>query len=177
MSDTLKNILRFTLFIGVQVFVLNRLPPLHRFVSPYLYFLFLLWLPFRIPRMGLTLLGFAFGMALDGFTNTPGLHAAACTLVAYLRPFLINLLMPKDATEIAFSEPSTRSMGLLPYTIYAGVLTFLHHLLVVFLEWLQFGNFWYFFSKVLATTLVSFLLIAVTELLVVRKGRFRTNVS
>jgi rod shape-determining protein MreD len=176
MSDTLKNIVRFTLFIGVQVFVLNRLPPLHRFVSPYLYFLFLLWLPFRIPRLALTFLGFFFGLALDGFTSTPGLHAASCTLVAYLRPFIINILMPKDATELSYAEPSTRSMGLLPYAVYAGVLTFLHNLVVVLLEWLQFGNFWYFLSKVLATSLVSLLLIALTELLFMRKGRFRTNV-
>jgi rod shape-determining protein MreD len=177
MSDTLKNIVRFTLFIGVQVFLLNRLPPLHRFVSPYLYFLFLLWLPFRIPRMGLTLLGFAFGLVLDGFTNTPGLHAASCTLVAYARPFLINLLMPKDATEVGHAEPSTKSMGLLPYAVYAGLLTFLHHLVLVFLEWMQFGDLWYLFMKVIATSLVSFLLIAVTELLFNRKGRYRTNVS
>lgn len=177
MSDTLKNIIRFALFIAVQVFVLNKLPPLHRFVSPYLYFLFLLWLPFRIPRMGLTLLGFVFGLILDGFTNTPGLHAASCTLVAYLRPFMINLLMPKDAEEIAYAEPSTRSMGLLPYSVYAAVLTFLHHLVLVFLEWLQFGDFWYFLFKVLATTLVSLLLTAVTEMLFIRKGRYRTNVS
>ena len=94
MSDLLKNIIRFALFIGVQVFILNRIPPLHRFITPYLYFLFLLWMPFKTPRLGLTLLGFLFGLTLDFFTKTPGLHAAACTLVAYLRPFLIR---PDDA--------------------------------------------------------------------------------
>ena len=60
MSDLLKNIIRFALFIGIQVFILNRIPPLHRFITPYLYFLFLLWLPFRTPRLGLTLLGLSF---------------------------------------------------------------------------------------------------------------------
>lgn len=177
MSDTLKNIVRFVLFIGVQVFVLDKLPPLHRFVSPYLYFLFLLWLPFRLPRMGLTLIGFVFGFILDGFTNTPGLHAACCTLIAYLRPFLINILMPKEAGEIGHAEPSAKSMGLLPYSVYAAILTLVHHMLLVFLEWIQFGDFTYFLFKVLATTLVSILLIAVTEMLFFRKGRFRTNVS
>jgi hypothetical protein len=61
--------------------------------------------------------------------------------------------------------------------VYAAILTFVHHLLLVFLEWLQFGDFRYFLFKVLATTLVSILLIAVTEMLFFRKGRFRTNVS
>jgi rod shape-determining protein MreD len=177
MSDLLKNIIRFAIFILVQVFILNKVPPLHRFVSPYLYFLFLLWLPFRMPRLGLTLLGFLFGMALDMFTKTPGLHAAACALVAYIRPFLISLMMPKEKTEISYAEPSVTSMGWMPYSIYVLILTLLHHGYLVFLEWMQFGNFWYFLGKVLATTGVSLLLIALTELLFVRKTRYRTNLA
>lgn len=177
MSDLLKNIIRFVIFILVQVFILNRIPPLHRFISPYLYFLFLLWLPFRMPRMGLTLLGFLYGLALDMFTKTPGLHAAACTLVAYIRPFLVSLLMPKEKMEISYTEPSVTSMGWMPYVIYVLILTLLHHGYLVLLEWLQFGNFWYFLGKVLATTGVSLLLIAVTELLFVRKSRYRTNLA
>lgn len=177
MSDLLKNIIRFIIFILVQVFILNRIPPLHRFVSPYLYFLFLLWLPFRMPRMGLTLLGFIYGLALDMFTKTPGLHAAACTLVAYIRPFMVSLLMPKEKMEISYTEPSVTSMGWMPYVIYVLVLTLLHHGYLVLLEWLQFGNFWYFLGKVMATTGVSLLLIAVTELLFVRKSRYRTNLA
>lgn len=177
MSDLLKNIIRFAIFILVQVFILNRIPPLHRFVSPYLYFLFLLWLPFRMPRLGLTLLGFLFGMTLDMFTKTPGLHAAACTLVAYIRPFMVSLLMPKEKMEISYSEPSVTSMGWMPYVTYVLVLTLLHHGYLVLLEWLQFGSFWYFSGKVLASTGVSLMLVAVTELLFVRKSRYRTNLA
>ena len=152
MSDLLKNIIRFALFILVQVFVLAKVPPLHRFIVPYLYFLFILWLPYNTPRAGLTLLGFLFGLALDFFTKTPGLHAAACALIAYIRPFIISILMPKEAT-------------------------FVHHIYLVFLEWLQVGSIWFFFGKVLASTAISLLLIFITEMLFQRKGRYRTNVA
>jgi rod shape-determining protein MreD len=177
MSDLLKNILRYALFIGIQVFILNRIPPLHRFITPYLYFLFLLWLPFRTPRLGLTLVGFLFGLTLDSFTKTPGLHAAACTLIAYFRPFLISLMMPKEKVEISYAEPSVTSMGWMPYTIYVLVLTFLHHGYIVFLEWMEFGNFWYFLGKVFSTTGISLLLVFITEMLFNRKSRYRTNVA
>jgi rod shape-determining protein MreD len=177
MSDLLKNIIRFALFIAIQVFILNRIPPLHRFITPYLYFLFLLWLPFKTPRLGLTLLGFLFGLTLDFFTKTPGLHAAACTLIAYVRPFLISLMMPKEKFEISYAEPSVTSMGLMQYAIYVLVLTFLHHSFLVFLEWMEFGNFWYFLGKVFSTTGISLLLITITELLFNRKARYRTNVA
>jgi rod shape-determining protein MreD len=177
MSDLLKNIIRFALFILLQVFVLSKVPPLHRFIVPYLYFLYILWLPYRMTRAGLSLLGFLFGLSLDLFTKTPGLHAAACTLIAYIRPFVISVLMPKEATEMSYSEPSITSMGFMPYAVYVLILTFIHHSYLVFLEWLQLGSIWYFLGKVFATTAISLLLIFITEMLFQRKGRYRTNVA
>ena len=41
MSELLKNIIRFVLFIFVQVFILFKMPPLHRFITPYLYYLYI----------------------------------------------------------------------------------------------------------------------------------------
>jgi rod shape-determining protein MreD len=99
MSDLLKNIIRFALFILVQVFILNQVPPLHRFIVPYLYYLYILWLPFTLPRVWLSFVSFLFGLTLDYFMNTPGLHAAACTLIAYIRPFIINLLISQEGSD------------------------------------------------------------------------------
>ena len=99
MSNLVKNIIRFCLFILVQVFVLNQVPPLHQLVTPYLYFLFILWLPFKTGRRSVMLLAFALGFSLDSFAKTYGLHTAACVLIAYLRPFLINLLISQEGAE------------------------------------------------------------------------------
>jgi len=175
MSRLLINIIRFILFILVQVFVLNKIPPLHQFIIPYLYFLFILWLPFTINRFLLLLAGFLLGLTLDYFTQTPGLHAACCTLIAYLRPFLLNLLLPQDAREQSYAEPSIRSMGWAPYSLYIVLLTAIHHIYLVLIEWLQFGDVWYFLGKITGTTAISLLLIFVTEMLFFRKARFRTN--
>jgi len=177
MSNLLKNIIRFAIFILFQVFVLDKIPPLHRFIIPYLYFLFILWLPFKISRGGLSLLGFLFGLTLDFFTKSPGLHAAACTLIAYVRPFIISLLMPKEAYEISYAEPSITSMGLMPYSVYVLILTVLHHTYLVFLEYLDIGDFLFFLGKIFATTGISLLLIIITEILFPRKSRYRTNVA
>lgn len=175
MSTLLKNIIRFVLFIVVQVFVLNQIPPLHQFVVPYLYFLFILWLPFSINRIGLLVVSFLFGLTLDYFTGTYGLHAAPCVLIAYIRPFLLNLLIPKDTAEQSYIEPSRKSMGWAPYALYVSLLTFVHHFYLVLIEWLQFGNFVYFIGKVAATTGVSLLLIFLAELLFPRKARYRAG--
>lgn len=177
MTDLVKNIFRFILFLLLQAYVLNNIPPLHQFIVPYLYFLFILWLPFSIPRFSLLLVAFIFGLGMDFFAGTPGLHAAPCLLIAYVRPFLLALLLPQETTELSYVEPSLKSMGWAPYFVYVLILTFLHHAYLVLLEWLQFGNIWYFLGKVTATTAISMLLIFLTEMLFYRKARYRTNIA
>ena len=175
MSTLLKNIIRFFLFILIQVYVLHKIPPLHRFITPYLYYLFILWLPFNMSRGALMFTSFLFGLTLDYFLNTPGLHAAPCVLIAYVRPFLINLLISQEGAEQNYASPSITSMGWAPYLTYVIVLTLLHHSYLIFLEWMQFGSFLYFLGKLIATSSISLLLILVAELLVFRREKFKTN--
>jgi rod shape-determining protein MreD len=177
MSNLLKNSLRFALFILLQVFLLDKIPPINEFIVPILYFLFILWLPFNISKTQLLLLGFLFGFVLDIFTKSPGLHASACTLIAYIRPFIIHLLMPKETYETNYIEPSIISMGFLPYMIYVLILTIMHHFYLILLEWISFGDFVFFIGKLIASTGISMLLILITEMLSPRniKSRSRFN--
>jgi len=176
-SDLVRNIIRLIVFILVQVFLLNKIPHLHRFIVPYLYFLFILWLPYTTPRLLLLGIGFITGLSLDYFKMTPGLHAAACVLMAYARPFVITILSPKDTTEFTHKEPSPKGMGWSPYLVYAFILTLVHHTYLTLLEWMQFGSFVSFILKILATTAISMLLIIIVELLFPRRMKFRTNTA
>ena len=169
MNSILKNSVRFILWLLIQIIILNEIPPLHQFITPYLYFIFILWLPFGTNRLTTTLLGFAIGYSLDMFTNTPGLHAAAATLIGYLRPTILNILLAQEATEELTKEPSIGAMGWGPFVFYIFILTFIHHFYLVLLEWLQFGNFSYFIGKVFFTSLMSVLLILLVELLLNRR--------
>jgi hypothetical protein len=176
-SVLVRNIIRLALFILVQVYLLDKIPFLHRFIAPQLYFLFILWMPFNISRINLMFIGFITGITLDAFTNDYGLHAAACVLIAYLRPFVINVLTPKESSEFNYREPSPRAMGWTPYLVYALVLTLFHHGYLTLLEWLSFGTFLSFLIKVTATTAISMLLIIIVELLFPRRLKFRTNTA
>lgn len=177
MSRLLKYAFRFALFIFVQVYVLNKIPPLHRFIVPYLYFLYVLWLPYEMKRFWLMIVALVYGLTLDYFTRTPGLHAAACVLIAYIRPFVINLLVSRETSEMNYEAPTVKSMGLTQYIVYVVILTLFHHSYLVLLEWIDFGSFWYFIGKVFATSIVSLVLISITEMLFERKLRYRTNTA
>jgi hypothetical protein len=175
MNPVIKHIIRFILFILLQLFVLNTIPPLHQFIVPYLYFLFILWLPIGTPRVALLLISFVFGLTLDYFTGTLGLHASPCLLIAYLRPFLLQLLLAQETAEAGYKEPGHQTMGWVSYITYAGLLALIHHICLVLIEWLQFGDFIYFIGKVLGTTAISLLLILIAELLVPRREALRTG--
>ena len=175
MSSIVKNIVRFIVLILFQVFVLDKVR-LHQMITPYVYIIFILWLPFKINRSMLMLLSFLLGLTLDSFRHHPGFHAAACVLMAYVRPFIINLLIPQEGAETNFEEPSFRSMGgMLPYLIYAGLLTFLHNGWLFLLEAWQFADVWYFFVKTIFSTVICLLLVLITELLFSRNQKFKTN--
>ena len=175
MNLFVKNIIRFSLFILVQVFVLDKIH-LYQMVTPYLYFLFLIWLPFRMGRTQQMIFAFALGFVMDSFRHHPGFHTAACVLIAYIRPFLVNLLIPQEGADSNYEEPSFKSLGgILPYMIFIGVLTFLHHGWLFLLEAWQFGNIWYFLVKTVLSTLVSLFLIIIAEMLFTRQQKFKTN--
>jgi len=175
MNLFVKNIIRFSLFILVQVFVLDKIH-LHQMVTPYLYFLFIIWLPFRMGRTQLMLLAFALGFAMDSFRHHPGFHTAACVLVAYIRPFLVNILIPQEGADSNYEEPSFKSLGgIIQYMVFISVLTFIHHGWLFLLEAWQFGNIWYFLVKTVLSTLLSLFLIIIAEMLFTRQQKFKTN--
>ncbi len=164
MSELLKNIIRGILLILLQVFVLNKIL-VHEYVTPYLYILFVLLLPFQLPRWALLFCGLLLGLCLDMFMNTEGMHAAACVLMAYLRPFVMNLFSPQGGFELVKKTPSVRTMGWRPFMLYAAVLTFVHHLLFFVLEIFDFHFLFYMAFKVALSTILTLVLVLLWEML------------
>lgn len=85
-------------------------------------------------------------------------------------------MIPQEGADSNYDEPSIQSMGgLLPYMIYAGLLTFIHNAWLFLLEAWQFADIWYFVLKTVISTAVSLFVILIVELIFSRKQRFRTN--
>lgn len=127
----LQNIARFVLLILVQVLILNNIQFLG-YINPYIYILFILSLPARMPRWATLLLAFALGIAIDAFSNTLGLHAFAAVLMAYERYSVINLFTSLD--EGNNPTPSFYTFGVSNYVKYVVTLVVIHHFTLFFLE-------------------------------------------
>ncbi len=128
----LRQLLRFGLYAGVQVLLVGQLS-LFGLGWCLLYLGFILFLPLRTPVALLLLLGFGMGLAMDISYDTGGLHAAAAVLLAYLRPWVLRLLTPRDGYD-AQDTVNVHQMGWQWFLVYLLLLVSLHHLAYFFLE-------------------------------------------
>lgn len=157
------NIVRFITLFLFQVLILNNIQ-LSGYINPYLYVLFILMLPFETPRWVLLISAFFMGLSIDMFTHTPGLHAAATTFMAFIRPGLISMLSSNKEIEPG-TNPDIRVFGFVWFMAYASILVLLHHLVLFYLEVFRFSDFFTTMSRVLISSVVTIILIMLTQLL------------
>jgi len=88
-STLLVNILRFILLLAVQIVIFNNMTFLG-FIMPLPYILFIILYPVNSNKSGLLLSSFLLGIIMDLFSNSGGVHATACVILAYYRPYLFK---------------------------------------------------------------------------------------
>lgn len=152
----IQNIVRFILLMLVQVFVLNNIR-FAGFINPYIYILFILLLPVRFPRWLSLILGFITGLVIDSFTNTPGIHAFATVLLAYLRNPVITAFLSVE--EGANPVPGFYSFGVAAFVKYVIALVILHHTAFFFLEVFSFREAGYTLLRILLNSSITVILL------------------
>lgn len=156
-----KNVRQYLFwFVGLlflQVVVLSNLNA-SKYVFPFVYVLFLFVLPKSIPRWMLLLVGFILGSVVDLYLHSYGTHAFSCTVVAFVRPFLLATVAPKDFSSDE-GAITVYDIGFQKYLLYTGVLLLIHHVFVFLIDELRVGDVFTFIKQVFVSTLVSMFLI------------------
>ena len=83
-NNLLRGFIYFVVFVLIQVLVLNNIHFL-RIATPFLYLYFIIKMPVGSSRTQVVFFSFIAGVVIDTFSNTPGMHAAACTLAGILQ--------------------------------------------------------------------------------------------
>ena len=161
------NLLRFIVLVFIQVFLLKNIT-LYSFSTPYLYIMFILLLPFETPNVLLFILAFVLGLTIDAFYDTPGLHAAACVVLALVRVMFISITVQKEGFDNE-PEPTLSIMGFRWFFTYALVLTFFHHFFLFTLEVFSFSGIQYTLSRIISSSIFTVFLILVSGLLFYRR--------
>lgn len=116
----------------VQVFVLKSFV-LFGIGFCFLYVMFLLFLPQEIGFASAMVIGLVSGLMVDLFYNTLGIHAFACVLIMFLRPYWMKFNKPRSGYEIN-DLPMISNYGLGWFVTYALPLIFIHALTVFLIE-------------------------------------------
>lgn len=160
----IRNIVRglvyFTVFVLIQVLILNNIYYL-RIATPFLYLYFLLKIPVGISKSAMLFISFATGLTIDLFSNTPGMHAAACTFVGFFRAGMIRFLIGKELLDGAF--PSYAIFGVGGFLRYTALFVFLHHIVLFLVESLTLFDPLFLVIRILLSTILSLMLIAIVE--------------
>lgn len=159
-SNIIRGLLYFIVFVAIQVLILNNIYYL-RIATPFLYLYFLLKVPVGTSRSTMLVLSFMTGLTIDIFSNTPGMHAAACTFVGFFRASMIRFLIGKELLEGAF--PSYSVFGLGGFLRYTALFVFLHHVVLFLVESLTLFDPLFLIIRILSSTLLSIILIAIVE--------------
>ena len=146
-----------------QILILNNIQ-FSGYITPYFYIYFILLLPFETPRWLLLSSAFLLGITIDIFSNTPGLNAAACVMMAFIRPFIISSI--SSGTEFMMgTHPSLKNQGLKWFAYYSVILVLSHHFVLFYLEIFRFTEFFQTLLRVLLSTAFSLLLVFISEYL------------
>ena len=170
MSRTLAaNIIRFILLIPLQVLVLDNIN-LGGHINPYLYVLFILMLPFEVAGWSMLFFSFLIGLGVDLFSGTPGMHAAASTLMAFLRPLVIKIVGVSRDLEPGL-VPSIPAMGFTWFVTYSIILVFIHHLALFTIEVFRLQGLFSVLLRTVYSTFFTMVLIILTQYLFGRTAK------
>ncbi|RKS13080.1 rod shape-determining protein MreD [Flavobacterium sp. 120] len=146
-SALLVNIFRFILLLAVQIIIFNNMNFLG-YISPFPYILFIILYPVNGNKSGLVVASFLLGLIMDMFSNSGGIHATACLVLAYFRPAIF-----KFAFGLSYEYQTVKLNDVLTPERFSFILlsVVIHHFTLFLLEAFQFS----FIFDILIRTLLS----------------------
>ena len=155
------NSVRFISLVLAQVLIFNNIDFMG-YINPYPYILFILVFPFNANRSLYLFIAFLTGLTIDMFGNSGGMHAAACLMIAYIRPIALRLTFGVSYEYNAIKLPNVSFYERL---VYISSLVFIHHLVLFSLEVFNISNIIYILKKTLFTGIFTSILCLIFNIL------------
>lgn len=170
-SDWLKNIGRFVILLLLQVLIVKNIN-MGRYFIFFPYVLFILLLPFNTNKPIVLVLSFIYGLCIDLFYDTQGMHASACVMMGFARGYVLKLLSPREGYE-ENHKPTLQFMGAAWFSSYALSLILIHHLVLFYVEAFTFHEFFRTLLRVVCSTLATFGFVYLLQFLFYRSNSDR----
>lgn len=166
-SLNINSIIRFAVLILAQVLLFNHINFIGS-INPYPYILFILLFPVNNNRTLFIFISFMLGLFIDIFSDSGGVHAAACVTIAFARPPILKFAfgMIYEHQNIKFSNTEFGNR-----VIYFLILIILHHLILFSLEIFNISNILLVLKKTLFSTVFTLILCILISILFSKRQR------
>lgn len=161
-----RNIVRAIGLLLFQVLILIRVDfsfgnftYIHFLVYPFI----ILLMPVNTPKALVLISGFVLGMIVDMFYNSPGVHAAALLITAYLRSVVLFMLQPYEGYTNKTS-PTMVQMGFSWFLSYTAIMCTIHCFAYFSFEAFTFVYFFKIFLNTIFTVIPSLILFTILHL-------------
>lgn len=163
-KSVISYIFLFVILVLLQALLMNHIVLFNSAVC-FIFIYFLIKLPVNLaPNLVLTL-GFLLGLSVDMLSDTPGLNALCCTVLASLkRPVFFAYEQHDDQKRNM--APGIGTMGILNFCKYAFSISAIYCLLAFFVEFIEFTDILGILIKAGASTLFTFLTMLAIDSLV-----------
>ena len=132
-----------------------------------IYILAIFILPYKVKGIPLLLFGFLLGFLMDLADNTVGIHAAASTFLAYLRPRL--LLLTSTREELDESHGTLRLDDFRWFFKYSFLSTLFFNIVLIFAEAFTFNDITITLIRIILSTFISMLFILLYYFIGIKK--------
>ncbi|MCS7020023.1 MAG: hypothetical protein RMJ87_13115 [Cytophagales bacterium] len=124
----------------------------------------LLLLPLDTKPVPAMLIAFFVGFTIDIFYATGGMHTAACVMMMFLRPYVLNLITPRGGYDLSV-QPFFHIMGARWFLIYSCLMIAIHHFTLFLVEAFTFSHIVQTLLTTLFSTLFTLSVILILQIL------------
>lgn len=163
-QNVIRLALLFVILLTLQVLVFNNLN-LFGFINPYPYILLILTMPFGVATSFLMVVAFVMGFSVDMFCNTPGMHAGACVLLAYVRQFILKFISLHDDYKIG-TLPTLYTYEPSWYMKYVLMAVAVHHVTLFAFEQIDTLFWWPTILRLLLSSVATVAIIYVSQMFI-----------
>ena len=150
------------LFVLLQVLFLNNIQFVS-YINPLVYLILIITIPQDTEKWFLIVYAFFLGILLDLFEGNIGLSSSSLVFIAFLKPYLHKVLIPKNSIDEK-DKLGLKNLGIQTFSIYALTLIFIHNSFLFLLEHFSSSSILLLLLKVILSTVVTFIIILIFQL-------------
>lgn len=170
-NNFIRNLTVMVLLVIAQALIFNHIMLFNVSMS-FVFIYVIISLPMNLKTDRLLTWAFLGGLAVDIFSDTPGLNSLACTLLAIMKRPVLYAYIPRD-DHTKNIVPSLRNLGFSVYSKYLVTMSTLYCAIVFIIEYFSFADVKEIVIMTVSSTLFTSLVLMAIDCLILSRREKR----